>query len=524
MKFYLLKMFYLLVFWKLFNNNLAFAQFADPEKTITVEQIVVKGSRLEAEINLLLSPYLDRQIPLDKVSEIETAINQFYQNNGYLVSFAVIPLQHFSSGIVKIYVIEGRLTKLKIKGDSTLREKYIAAQLQKSLNSQPLKLATLESELRLLQLNSQVEAIKANIRPGLEAGNYTLILEILEAPTTAISFSGDNDISPTLGEFQATLAAEKRSLFLSRDLAQVQTTFAEGLDKYFVSYRLPLNTSEGTLTFSYQNNQSDIVEEPFDAVDINGEVEQVAILYQQPFFRSLTEEFSSQVKFDVTSVNSFFFGNRPLSLAEGAEDGFYRVSALRWALVWQTRSTKEVLILGSQISLGLDLFDATNNDGLPDSQFFLWRGQTRWLRALGSNRNTQLVVNLDSQLTFDELLPSEQFVIGGIDTVRGYRQNLIIAESGINASVELRIPLLTSESIGFFQLMPFFDFGTAWNNRNRLESGTLASVGLGVRWTILDTLEFNAAYGIPLIPVKRRGNSLSEDGWHLQFKLTPIKF
>ena len=496
---------------------------AFPDK-ITIKRLDIEGSQFTSEINSILSPYLNQEVSLDEIAEITHPINQFYQNQGYVVSFAFIPLQKFVDGIIKIRVVEGYLAGLEVDGNSAVSDRYIKAQLLKSLKSVPLKLSTLETELRLLQQNPQIARVKAQLRPGLNLGENLLFLNIEESPTTTLSISADNDFSPAHGELGVTLAAEKRSLLVQRDLLHFQSTLTEGLEKYQISYAIPLNAAEGMLSASYQNNRSNIVEEPFDTADIKGKIEQIALLYRQPLSRSLTEELTTTIGLDSSSVKSFLFGDFPFSFAEGANDGFYRVSTLRWGLLWQTRSTKEVLILSSQVNLGLDLFGATINDGLPDSNFLIWQGQGRWLKALDRSRKTQLIVNIKVQLTPDELLPSEQFVMGGIDTVRGYRQNLLLADSGINLSLETRIPIFDSESWGLLQITPFFDFGTVWNNQNQLDSSTLASVGLGVRWTLENFLEAHLDYGIPLIPVKQQGNSLSEDGWHFKLQLIPIRF
>ena len=527
MKNSLFKRFSLILYFLLFYCTPAQAEShkSNLSNKITLEKIAIEGSTFTSEINSILSPYLNKTISLDEVSTIQRIVNQFYQNQGYLSSFSVIPLQNFEDGLVKIYVVEGKISGIKVNGNSSLSDSYIEARLQKSLNSVPLKLKTLETDLRLLQQNPQIERVKAEIRPDLELGNSLLLLTIEEAPTTTIAVSTDNDNSPSSGGFGAALALERRSLLLGGDLLTLRSSFSEGLEQYQISYGIPLNSADGMLSLSYQNNQSDIVEEPFDTLDINGDVERFALSYRQPLFRSSTKEWSSIVSFDITSVNSFLFGDIPFSFSEGAEDGFYKVSALRGGFFRQTRSTTEVLILGSFINIGLDIFGATQNSNLPDGEFIAWQTQVRWLKALDNSRNTQLVLNFTAQLTPDELLPSEQFVMGGIDTVRGYRQNSLIADNGVTGSIEGRIPLFNSQSIGLLQLTPFFDFGTVWNNQSQqINSDTLASLGLGLRWTLNDFLQAKLDYGVPLIPVKKRGNSLSENGWHLEVRIIPIRF
>jgi hemolysin activation/secretion protein len=57
-------------------------------------------------------------------------------------------------------------------------------------------------------------------------------------------------------------------------------------------------------------------------------------------------------------------------------------------------------------------------------------------------------------------LPIEQFGIGGSDTVGDYRQDAVLADTGIFGSVELWYPILyTGDKQGVLQVTPFVDFG-----------------------------------------------------------------
>jgi len=63
------------------------------------------------------------------------------------------------------------------------------------------------------------------------------------------------------------------------------------------------------------------------------------------------------------------------------------------------------------------------------------------------------------------LLGLEQFGLGGQETVRGYRQDAVLADSGILLSVECRIPLFKfgSQKKSILHPTPFFEMGRAWN-------------------------------------------------------------
>ncbi|WP_338421896.1 ShlB/FhaC/HecB family hemolysin secretion/activation protein, partial [Nostoc flagelliforme] len=80
--------------------------------------------------------------------------------------------------------------------------------------------------------------------------------------------------------------------------------------------------------------------------------------------------------------------------------------------------------MGLHFSLGLGAFDATINQEAPDSRFFSWQGQAQWARLLA--RDTLMLLHLNTQLATTTLLPLEQFGAGGVDSVRGYRQDFLL--------------------------------------------------------------------------------------------------
>ncbi|MEH2124539.1 MAG: hypothetical protein V7K44_09140 [Nostoc sp.] len=59
--------------------------------------------------------------------------------------------------------------------------------------------------------------------------------------------------------------------------------------------------------------------------------------------------------------------------------------------------------------------------------------------------------------------------------------------------------LAHDNNVETLQLIPFFDIGTAWNNRGiNADPQTIASLGLGLNWQPFNGLVLRADYGIPL--------------------------
>jgi Haemolysin secretion/activation protein ShlB/FhaC/HecB len=217
---------------------------------------------------------------------------------------------------------------------------------------------------------------------------------------------------------------------------------------------LPLNPHDGTLRLAYGISGSNVIEPPFNALDIQANSNYYELTYRQPLFQRPSEEFGlgltlshqqSQTKLGIDNIGGF-----PLS--PGADkQGYTRVSAIRFFQDWVHRDEREVLAARSQFSFGVGLLDATINDTAPDSNFFTWRGQGQWSRLLAPD--TLLIVRGDIQLADRTLLPLEQFGIGGQETVRGYGQDALLTDNGILFSTELRLPILkTKQSDGVLQL------------------------------------------------------------------------
>lgn len=147
-------------------------------------------------------------------------------------------------------------------------------------------------------------------------------------------------------------------------------------------------------------------------------------------------------------------------------------------------------------------------------------GQFQWVQRLSPR--ILMLAKVNTQLTPDSLLSLEKISIGGVDTVRGYSQNQLVADNGVLGGVEVRIPL--ASNVETLQLLPFFDIGTVWNNSasNPADPQTLASLGLGLQWQPFSGLVLRADYGLPLIVTNDRGSSLQDNGFNFSVRYQPF--
>ncbi|MFB2895406.1 ShlB/FhaC/HecB family hemolysin secretion/activation protein [Aerosakkonemataceae cyanobacterium BLCC-F50] len=485
-----------------------------------IKKIEVLGNTvLQNEIAKLIQPYENRSVTFEELLELRSAIVQLYINNGYITSGAFLPNnQDLSSGIVKIQVVEGELEQIEIGGLRRLREGYVRSRIERA-TSTPLNQQRLEEALQLLQLDPLIDRVNAELVAGSTPGRNILRVSIKEAPAFHAAIAIDNNQSPSIGSIQGSVEVSHDNLLGFGDRLAVQYDRTEGLNFYDINYTIPINARNGILSFRYNNGDSRIIEEDFRDVGIRSDTQTYSLSFRQPITRTPTGEFALGLSLDLRRSQTYILDDIPFSFTEGPENGKSKVTVIRFYQDWVDRGTRRVLAARSQFSLGIDAFDATINNTGTDGRFFSWLGQFQWVQQL--SRRNLLVVRIDAQLTPDSLLSLERFSIGGVDTVRGYRQNQLVTDNGILGSVEVRIPLTSNPRL--LQLVPFFEIGTAWNNREiDPNPATIASLGLGLRSLITRNLFLRLDYGIPLISVDERGNSLQENGFYFSLRYQPF--
>ncbi|HEY9600228.1 MAG TPA: ShlB/FhaC/HecB family hemolysin secretion/activation protein [Allocoleopsis sp.] len=487
---------------------------------IFIKKIEVQGNTvLQDEIAALTQPYENREVTFEDLLQLRSQITQLYINNGYITSGAFLPSnQDLSSGIVQIQVVEGELEQIEIGGLRRLREGYVRSRLERA-TSTPLNQKRLEEALQLLQLDPLIEQVNAELAAGSTPGRNILRVRLKEAPAFHAAIAVENNQSPSIGSIQGSVEVSHDNVLGFGDRLSAQYGRTEGLNLYDINYTIPVNAGNGTLSFRYNNGDSRIIEQDFRDVGIRSDTQTYSLGFRQPITRTPTSEFAFLLSLDLRRSQTYILDNIPFSFTEGPENGKSKVTVIRFSQDWVNRGTRRVLAARSQFSLGIDAFDATVNNTGTDGRFFSWLGQFQWVQQL-SPRNL-LVARIDAQLTPDSLLSLERFSMGGVDTVRGYRQNQLVSDNGILGSVEVRVPLTFDPRV--LQLAPFFEIGTAWNNRDiNPDPATIASLGLGLRWLITPDLSLRLDYGIPLISVGERGNSLQENGLYFSVRYQPF--
>jgi hemolysin activation/secretion protein len=457
-----------------------------------------------------------------------SAITNFYIKKDYITSGALIPEQAIApeGGVVKIQIVEGSIEDIKVIGTRRLNQNYIRSRVALG-TKKPLNQKRLLEALQVLQKQtSLIENLSTELSAGSRFGSNLLEVKVKEANTFHGSVNLDNSRSPSVGSFQRRGELREDNLLGIGDSLSVAYANTDGSDKFDFNYALPLTPQNTTLILSYNTTSSKIIEKPFDILDISSESREYLLTLSHPIIQTPTQEFTlglTASHFQIeTSLGFKNIGGFPVS--PGADNqGRTRISALRFFQQWIQSGDNSALALRSQFNFGLDALDATVNNVEPDGRFFAWRGQAQWVRRFA--KDTVLVLRGDIQVSDRRLVPSEQFGLGGLASVRGYRQDALLSDNGAFGSAEVRIPILQIPRVqGLLQVAPFVDFGTIWNNFETAESNdnTLASVGIGLRFRMGDSLNARFDWGIPLISINSSERTLQENGVYFSVIWNPF--
>ncbi|MDZ7957666.1 MAG: ShlB/FhaC/HecB family hemolysin secretion/activation protein [Aulosira sp. DedQUE10] len=494
-----------------------------PNITIPISKIEVVGSTIlrQDEITSITKPFEGRSVTLKELQSVADKITQIYLNRGYLTSRAIVAEQTITDGVAKIQVIEGSLEKIEIEGTQRLNPGYVRSRVNLAAGK-PLRVDKIEDQLRLLKEDPLFTSVEAILTPGTKVGQTILTVRVKEANPISGIVGVDNYSPPSVGSERFGGAISYRNISGLGDelVASYYRSTTGGSNSFDFIYRLPVNAMNGTLQLRYSPTDSKITQAPFSELNISGDSQLYEISYRQPLVRTPREEFALSLGFALQNGrNTFVVDGIPRPLSTGPDnEGNSRTRVLKFGQDYIKRDVQGAWAVRSQFSFGLDIFDATTNSGsAPSGNFFSWLGQIQRVQRFG--RDNLLIAQADVQLTPDSLLPSQQFLIGGGQSLRGYRQNSRAGDNGFRFSVEDRIAILRDQAgLPNLQLAPFVDMGAVWNatnNPNPQPNQTfLASAGLGLLWEPLPRLLMRLNYAVPFIDVSDRGNNAQDRGFN----------
>ncbi|MEX8518633.1 MAG: ShlB/FhaC/HecB family hemolysin secretion/activation protein [Leptothrix sp. (in: b-proteobacteria)] len=365
-----------------------------------------------------------REVTMGDLQTLLDKIIQRYRKLGVVTAEPILPQQQVVDGTVKIRLIEGHIGKIFVEGAKDTSVNYVKEWIKQPAGSLP-DITVLEQEL--IRFNRTNDAqLAAELKPGGVFGESDVHMKLIEPPKNDLRFYVDNQGSHSTGDVRTGLMYQNHSLFGLRDGLALNYSRTTGLAGYGVNYSLPINTWGTRLAAAYNFDKTRVVYGSFKDLQITGEAKSYGTDLRHPLYFDSERYLEGSVGFSKREV---------LSWTGGVELQDMRTADKHLALDWQA-----VDELGYWTAALTYLSGHAQASDAQGKNYHLTRANFRRVQDLAPGWSLHGTASF--QVTGDNLLPSsEQFMIGGEGTVRGYQMGLYSGDSGRVISAELHHPI-----------------------------------------------------------------------------------
>ena len=485
----------------------------------SVEQIfVIKfdfyGNRIfsSAKLNSAVAAYTGRNLSLKELYEAANLVTELYQDGGYLSSYAYVPPQVVSQDVVVMNVVEARIGNILVEGASDYKKDFIANHLFLLAPDTVLKTSELERKLLILNSYQDLE-VRTTLKAGTKPGTTDIIVHVTDKNPYKFLFSIDNYGSEATSLYRLNASGVISNILTSGDTLALNGSLGIGslidaaigrgefdltqLIYIDFDYAFPILYDGVRLgfNFSYSNYTSSV--EEFRPIDPNGYSLRYSLYTEYPIVMSYSNLLL--VRFAIAGENTrdFYSGITPDA---ATEDDILKAEATIVGNFYPTYYTGLLYSVAYKGGFGglLGLTDknptssnmyASGNFNVIDASFTVFQYASRFVR---------FNLDLDGQFSFNTLLASERYYLGGIYSVRGYPSSYVSGDSGFSGTFETRFNFLSER----LQLFAFVDGGMVFNKQTtafRDSSYMLLSVGGGIKGYPINGFGLSLEYGYPLI-------------------------
>jgi hemolysin activation/secretion protein len=402
------------------------------------------------EIQALVSPYVGKDQTLEQLNALVTALTDMYHQRGYLTADAFIPPQDIVNGELTIRVQEGYIGKIAIEGGRF----YKARVVKNALSQKPgqlLNFKVLERELNRINRLNEGYKVKAFLAAGDHPGQTDLKILMAEKQPFQISGVADNQGRPFIGLYRGGVDFRNDSVTGVGDRFFGSWRATPNLQLAMASYTRPLNRFGTELSTNAAFSHVNVLLPVKNPPDIVGKSFTTSITLAQPLDRERHLVLDASVLW--SRVSSFF---------DGDQTGLTDVRALQSGLTFTRYDRWGYTFNRVQNTVALGGIGGT-------SQF--WKAENYFNRLFFLPKNNLLILRGNAQITPHFLPASQQFQIGGDNSVRGFTEGLLIGDRGVNFGIEHRFPVpglrrLSPWLASRLQLAWFYDYGRVWVDRS----------------------------------------------------------
>jgi len=477
-------------------------------KGVYVNSIEVAPSEIltKEEIDSITRQLVGKNVLISDIQRVIDDINTLYASKGFVTARAYLPEQTVQNGNIYIALMESRIGNINIQENRWTKTGYIERRIPEK-QGQILDIVELEKDI--LDFNRYNDGIdlKANLKAGEKPGTTDIDLVADERFPFHVMGIFDNAGRYSTGSLRGGAMIYADSLFGHRDRLSIGSYFSGGAQSPFADYNFPVNKKDGRIGFMFSSTFANVKWGPYaDIFNIRSNAYQYSLYYSQPWIRKPGFELKTY-----TAIN--YKRARTMVDIKGMDvkvsDTIDNVTSAEVALQLRKDTKYGIWYLNQDAYYSFPIFNSDR-----DNNYFKYSGSLVRLHdfshgIIGQLRSNYQIVPGDKAIPY-----MDQMQTGGLVTVRGYSEGLMIGKNGYFISGELMFPILprtitsprTGEKIPFIgryvKGAVFADTaGIFPAAKEDIYGGRYfaASVGMGLRVQLPLDLTGRVYWGFPLI-------------------------
>lgn len=491
----------LLIGW----HAIGLAQAPPAPVQFDVKRFEVDGAWLlpPDRIDAALAPFVGPGRTIADLQRARAALEAAYARRGYGATQVVLPEQELKDGVVRLRVVEAKLSSIVLEGNRFFGYGNIRQSLPALQTGGPLNTAELAANLTLANANPAKQTTVV-LRPGAREDEVDAQVRVADQRPYRFSLSLDNTGTPDTGDYRVGVGFQHANLFDRDQVLNLQyLTSPTQVDDVLIlgaGYHVPLYSLGDSIDLiaGYANVDSGVVQNLFN-ISGSGRIYAGRYNFGLPRFAGIEQKLALGFDWRYYDNNVVPVGTTTAIVP----DYVLHPLSLAYSGAWRGVVDELSFYAGGVRNIpGGSNGDQAQFDlvrpGAP-ADYTLSRFNFAWVHSFP--RDVQGRLRLTAQYTGDELLPAEQFGIGGMDSVRGFLERQFAGDRGYSGSVEVYSPDLGSrfDLHGLrVRVLAFFDYGrVSLINPQVFEPAATAisSAGPGIRIGYKSSLSLRFDYG-----------------------------
>ncbi|MDD2801333.1 MAG: ShlB/FhaC/HecB family hemolysin secretion/activation protein [Methylococcales bacterium] len=492
-------------------------QQAAPEQPATFDllELRVKGNNLidKKQLERTIYPFLGLKKSVDNVEAARASLEELYKTQGYQTVSVDIPEQDVKNGIVYLQVVEGKISRLRVKDARYFSLGKIKAGVPELAEGNVPNFPKMQKQLAELGIESPDRQIQPVLRAGETPGTLEVDLKVKdELPLHGrVELNGRNTSTTSRLRLVSSLRYENlwQAMHSASLMYQVSPENSAEVDVWAGTYALPLFSSDARLAFYGVSSSSSAQIASAGALSVIG----IGNIYGARLVKPLTP------------INDYFHSatlgvdykdfQEDVNLI-GADNIKTPISYLpfmaQYSGSFRSKESETTFDVGAHFSvrgLGNDQKQFEDKRYLAKANYVYLTGDLRFQHELPFGM--EAVSRVAGQVSDTPLISNEQFSMGGAESVRGYFETQSLADDALFGSLELHSPHLGAadwEYLNNLKLLTFVDVAKGWV-KNPLPGNSsgdfISSAGIGMNFQMWKHLSGVLNVGFPfnaLGPVK----------------------